>query len=228
MSPRMTRPSNIVLVVDDSPYNVKLLEAQLRIDRYEVVTAFGGEEGTPLRRVEVEDVLQFMVKAVAGAGEDILVVGVLVLVPKEERLHARALQGELQLVRAVGGVDVDQGSSGAGDAHVHDRPFNAVGRPETDAVAFADTERPETAGNLIGGGAQFGPGEALLLMAAGHGQAVGKTAGGAVEQRANGEIKQRTARSARVAYGHKFLLNRHSCGSETTNGVYTRAPYGKL
>jgi two-component system cell cycle response regulator len=34
----------LVLVVDDSPYNVKLLEAQLRIDRYEVVTAFGGEE----------------------------------------------------------------------------------------------------------------------------------------------------------------------------------------
>jgi two-component system cell cycle response regulator len=32
------------LVVDDHFYNVKLLEAQLQSERYEVVSAFGGEE----------------------------------------------------------------------------------------------------------------------------------------------------------------------------------------
>jgi two-component system cell cycle response regulator len=36
--------SALVLVVDDYVYNVKLLEALLRAERYEVVTAFGGEE----------------------------------------------------------------------------------------------------------------------------------------------------------------------------------------
>src|ERR1039458_8626576 len=76
-------------------------------------------------------------KAVAGAAEDLLVVGVPVLVPEEERLHARALQSELQLVGAVGGVDVDQCGSGAGAAHVHHDPFDAVGGPDADAVAAA-------------------------------------------------------------------------------------------
>lgn len=36
--------SALVLVVDDNPYNVKLLEARLQAERYDVVTAFGGEE----------------------------------------------------------------------------------------------------------------------------------------------------------------------------------------
>jgi two-component system cell cycle response regulator len=36
--------SGLVLVVDDYVYNVKLLEALLRAERYEVVTAYGGEE----------------------------------------------------------------------------------------------------------------------------------------------------------------------------------------
>jgi two-component system cell cycle response regulator len=34
----------LVLVVDDYAYNVKLLEALLRTERHDVLTAFGGEE----------------------------------------------------------------------------------------------------------------------------------------------------------------------------------------
>jgi two-component system cell cycle response regulator len=36
--------STLVMVVDDNIYNVKLLEAWLQVARYDVVTAFGGEE----------------------------------------------------------------------------------------------------------------------------------------------------------------------------------------
>jgi two-component system cell cycle response regulator len=36
--------SMLVLVVDDNFYNVKLLEARLLVEKYEVATAFGGEE----------------------------------------------------------------------------------------------------------------------------------------------------------------------------------------
>jgi two-component system cell cycle response regulator len=36
--------SMLVLVVDDNFYNVKLLEARLLVEHYEVATAFGGEE----------------------------------------------------------------------------------------------------------------------------------------------------------------------------------------
>ena len=36
--------TTLVLVVDDNIYNVKLLEARLHAERYEVITAFSGEE----------------------------------------------------------------------------------------------------------------------------------------------------------------------------------------
>ena len=93
---------------------------------------------------------KFEVEAVAGAAQDLLVVGVLVVVPEEEGLHARAREGELQLVGAVGGVHVDQRGSGAGAAHVHHDPLDAVGGPEADAVALANAERPEAAGDAVG------------------------------------------------------------------------------
>ena len=174
--------------------------------------ALGVEQGGPLGRVEVDDVPERVVNAVAGAGENILVVGVLVLVPEKERLHARALKGELQLVGAIGGVDVDQSRAGAGDAHVHHRPFNTIRRPDADAVAAADTESPESAGDAVGHGGEFGPGEALALMATDDGGAVGVAAGGAVEQAADGQIEERAAGAARVAYGLSRLFSRHGFG----------------
>ena len=159
-------------------------------------------------------------QVVAGAGEDILIIGVLVLVPEEEGLHARAVECELQLVRAVGGVDVDQRGSGAGDAHVHHGPLNAVGGPDADTVAAAYAERPEAAGDAVGHGRELGPGEALALMATSDGEAVWVTAGGAVEQAADGQIKERAAGAARVAEGARFFFDRHGFCFELDESVY--------
>ena len=49
----MKTPAKI-LVVDDDPINIKLLEANLIPCGYDVVTAFDGEEA--LRKVEAEDI----------------------------------------------------------------------------------------------------------------------------------------------------------------------------
>ena len=182
--------------------------------------ALGVEEGGPLGGVEVDDVLELMIKAVTGAGEDVLIVGVLVLVPEEEGFQARALKGVLQLVGAVGWVDVDQRGSGTGDAHVHHRPFNTIGGPDADAVAAPYAQRPKAAGDAVGFGGEFGPGEALLLVAGGHGEAVGIAAGGAVEQAADGQIKERAAGAARVALGVQVFFDRHGFCFELDGSVY--------
>ena len=121
--------------------------------------ALGVEQRRPLGRVEIDGVLERQVEPVARAAQDLLVVGVLVLVPQEERLHARARERELQLVRAVGGIHVDQRRSGARAAHVHHDPLDAVGGPQAHAVAAADAERPQSARHAVGLGAQLGPGE---------------------------------------------------------------------
>ena len=178
--------------------------------------ALGVEQRRPLGRVEVDGVFQLEIEAVAGAAQNLLVVGALVFVPEEERLHARAFcRVNCELVGAVGGIDVDQRGAGAGAAHVHHDPLDAVGGPEADAVAAADAERPEPAGHAVGLGAELGPGKALSLVAGGHGQAVGKAIGGAVEQVADGQFQQRPARTAGVAQRAKVLFYRH--GSEARN-----------
>ena len=66
--------------------------------------AFGIEQRRPLGRVEIDGVFQRQVKAVARAAQNLLVIGVLVLVPQEESLHPRARESEPQLVRPVGGL----------------------------------------------------------------------------------------------------------------------------
>jgi hypothetical protein len=155
---------------------------------------------------------EVQVKAVAGAVEDLFVVGALVLMPEEEGLHAGALEGELELVGAVGGVDVDEGGSGAGTTHVHHDPFNAIGGPDADAVAAPDAEGPEAAGDAVGLFAELGPSEAAVLMAGGDGEAVRVAGGGAVEQVADGELEQWVAGAARVAHGAEVFINGHGGG----------------
>ena len=126
----------------------------------------------------------------AGAVEDFGVVGALVLVPEEERFHARAREGVLQFVGAVGGVDVDESRTRSRAAHVQHDPLNAVGGPEADTVASADAKRPETAGYAIGSVAEFGPCHALRLMARCYGKTIRIAAGGAMKKLANGEVEE--------------------------------------
>jgi len=169
-------------------------------------------------------VLEFVVKAVTGAAKNLLIVGVLVFVPEEEGLHARALQGVLQLVGAVGGVDVDQRGAGAGGAHVHHHPLDAVGGPDADAVSVTNAERPEAAGHAVGLGGKLSPCEAPALVATGDGEAVGIAAGGAVEQAADGQIEERAAGAARVAQGAKVFFSGHGFCKDLMGSVHPCTP----
>ena len=58
----------------------------------------------------------------------------------EQQPHARLAQHVLELVRAVGGVDVDEDRADLGRRVLHEHPLGAVGRPDADAVARADPE----------------------------------------------------------------------------------------
>ena len=174
--------------------------------------AVGVEEGGPLGRVEVDGVFQLQSQAVARTAEDLFVVGALVFVPEEERLHPRASEGVAEFVGAVGGIHVDQGGSGAGAAHVHHDPFNAVGGPEADTIAAANAKRPEPARDAVCRLAELGPGHAAGLMARSDGEAIGEAAGSSMEEVANGQLEQGTAGAGTVAQCSKGLVNGHTTG----------------
>jgi len=89
-------------------------------------------------------------------------------------------------------------------------PFNAVGGPEADAVAFADAERPESARNAVGLLAELRPGEAARLMAGDDGVAVRKARGGAMEQVADGEVEEGAIGAAGLAGGGEGVFDGHS------------------
>ena len=162
------------------------------------------EKRRPLGRIEEDGAAKFEREGVTGAAQDFRVIGALVAAPEEEGFHARAREGVLQLVRAVGGIDVDQRGAGTRCAHMHHQPLDAVGGPESDAIAFADAEGPQAAGDAIGLFAELGPGEAARLMAGDDGVAIGKAVGGAVEQVADSEVEQRAVGSAGLALRPTF------------------------
>ncbi len=167
----------------------------------------------PLGRIEVDGVIELEIEPVAGAAEDLFVVGALVFVPQEERLHARLLQRVLQLMGAVGGIHIDERRSGPGAAHVHRDPLDAVGGPQADAVAPPNAERPKPSCHAVRFVAQLGPGQALGLMAGRNGQAVGKAIRCAVQEVADGQVQQRPVGSPRVAQGAGFFFKGHDSGS---------------
>jgi len=120
-------------------------------------------------------------------------------------------------VRAVSWVDVNQCRSSSRAAHVQHDPLDAVGGPDADAIAAADAERPKAAGYAVGGIAELGPGHAARLMARCHGKAIGKSACGAMEQIADGEVEEGTSLSVRVAQGQKVIVFKHGinlCGND--------------
>ena len=154
--------------------------------------------------------LEVELEAVAGALENFVVVGVLVFVPEEESLHARAGERVLQFVRAVSGVDVDERRAGAGATHVHHDPLNAVGGPQADAIAAANAEGPEATGDAIGYLAEFGPGHAARLVARSYGKAVRKARRGAMEEVADGEVEEGDIFSVGVAEGFRVFVDGHA------------------
>ena len=161
------------------------------------------------------------VEPVPRPAQNLLVVGALVLVPQEQRLHPRPRQRELQFVRAVGWVHVHQRRARPRAAHVHHDPLGAVGGPQANAVAAPNAQRPQSSRHAVRIVAQFTPGEALALVARNHRRPVANPVCRAVQQIANGQIEQRTARPACVAQHGNALFNRHvSPGPVRTKGVY--------
>ena len=92
-------------------------------------SSFSVEQRRPFRRIEVNRVFERQIEPVSCPPQDLFVIGALVLVPQEECLHPRTRERELQLVRAVGGIHVDQGRPRTCAAHVHHDPLNAVSGP---------------------------------------------------------------------------------------------------
>jgi len=126
-------------------------------------------------------------------------------------------EGVLQFVRAVSWVDVNQCRSSSRAAHVQHDPLDAVGGPDADAITAADAERPEAAGYPIGGIAELRPGHATRLMTRCDRKAIGKAACGAMEQIADGEIKEGASLSVGVAQGQKVIVFKHGidlCGND--------------
>ena len=169
--------------------------------------ALGVEQRRPLRRIEIDGVFEREVEPMPRASQNLLVIGVLVLVPQEERLHARARQRELQLVRAVGGIHVDQRSPGPRATHVHHDPLDAVGGPQPHAVAAPDAQRPQAARHAVRLGAQLRPAQPPLLVARHQRRPLRPAIRLALQQVANRQFQQRLCRPPRIALGQNLLVN---------------------
>jgi hypothetical protein len=175
--------------------------------------SIGVQQHRPLRRVEEDRVLERQVEPMARPAQNLLVVGVPVFVPKEERLHPRTRQRELQLVRAVCRVHIHQRRPGPRATHVHHHPLDAVGRPQAHAVATPNAQRPKPARHAIGRGAQLRPRQPLLLVARSHRQPIREAIRRALQQVANRQFQQRPCRPPRIALGANLLVNIHgNCG----------------
>jgi len=176
----------------------------------------------PLRRVEVDGMLQLQAEPVPCTVENLFVVGPFIAMPKEQCLHARTRERELQLVRAVGGVHVHQRRAGPRAPHVHHDPLDAVGRPQPHAVAAPNAQRPQAAGHRVGLIAQLGPAHPLALVARCHGQPVAEALRRPAQKVADGQLQQRPAWAARVAQGAKVFLHCH--GSAFGNNEWQCTP----
>ena len=167
----------------------------------------GVEQRRPVRRVEIDGVPERQVEPMARAAQNLLVIGVFVLVPQKERLHPGARERELQLVRAVRGIHIHQCRSGPRAAHVQDDPLHAVGRPQSHAVAAADTQGPQSAGHTVRLGAQLRPGQPTLLVARNQRRPVRVSIHRLLQQVANRQFQQRPCRPPRIALGVNLLVN---------------------
>ena len=125
----------------------------------------------------------------ASAFQDLFIVGSLVSVPQEQRLHARTRQRVSQLVGAIGGIYIDQGRAGPCATHVHHDPLHAVGGPQAHAIAMSNAKRPQTARHAVGRRAQFGPRHSLRLVTRSHGKAIGIKTCGPIKEAADCQLE---------------------------------------
>ena len=161
--------------------------------------AAAGEHGVPGRLAEPDDVFQGKGVAVARIVEDGAIVGAGVALAEEEGADAGLLEDVAELVRAVGGVDVDQDDAGAGGGVLHEDPLDAVAGPDAGAVAGRESEAGESAGDAGGFAIEFTPGEADVLMADDEGFAVRETGGGVREGLRDGLFQEGRCGPAGIA-----------------------------
>ena len=107
--------------------------------------------------------------------EDGAIVGARIALAEEEGANARLLQDVAELVRAIGGVDIDQHHPRAGGSVLHENPLDAVAGPNARAVAGRQSETRQAARHARGFAVEFTPGEARILMAHHQGFAVGES-----------------------------------------------------
>ena len=127
---------------------------------------------------------------------------------RHQRPAADLVQRVVQLVGAVGRVDVDQDQAGLGGGELGDHPLGIVGRPDADPVAGLEAQRQEPGGEGVDLGVQLGVGPADRLLAHDQGGPVGPAGGGTLEVGADGLADQgHVARAVHVAepVGHARL-----------------------
>ena len=125
-----------------------------------------------------------------------------------QRPAADLVQRVVQLVGAVGRVDVDQDQAGLGGGELGDHPLGIVGRPDADPVAGLEAQRQEPGGEGVDLGVQLGVGPADRLLAHDQGGPVGPAGGGTLEVGADGLADQgHVAHAVHVAepVGHARL-----------------------
>jgi len=117
----------------------------------------------------------------AGFLQDFEIICACVALPQKHYFHAGFLERECQLVRAVCGIYIHEGRARPGAREVNDHPFDAVGGPEADAVATANTQSSQTTGHGVGGFAEFTPGKPFGLVAGNQGEVIAELLDDAVE-----------------------------------------------
>ena len=149
------------------------------------------------------------------------VVGGLEAGRRDQHRDAGLVEHELQLVRAVRRVDVDQDDADLGRGELHQRPLGHVRRPDADPVALAQPGREQAAGHRLDVLAQLGVGPAPPGLHLDQGLGVGLrgdrpvqvVADGVAEQRHVGECRRRrTGRRGRLRSRRRaFLRHRTWC-----------------
>jgi hypothetical protein len=180
----------------------RVVEGQLghpRGDR--VAVGLAGAELVPLGTVDEDRPLERLHPAADLVDHGGVVAG-LERTGAEQQPHARLAQRVLELVRAIGGVDVDEDRADLGRRVLDDDPLRAVGRPDAHAVAHADPEAQQPGRRGVDRRLELRVGQAHVLVAADERGAVGEAGRRAREVDADGVAQQgRVGRAVAVGRG---------------------------
>ena len=163
-----------------------------------------------------------------------LVDGTARLAQMNQQRDARLVEHVLQLMSAVGRVDLDQDRADLGRGVLDERPLGDVRGPDPDAVAGPDPRPEQSERQRVDAGDELGVGEAAAGRDVDEGLAVGVPGGGAVEAVPDRVAEQRDVGGAggvrREGGGHGDSSERHvaqrtSCLRSRTGTTSGRAGF---